>query len=295
MEKISVAQARQEAAIGKEVLLQGWVRTRRDSKGGFSFLEINDGSCQGNVQVVAEAKLANYESEIKKLGTGCAASPSRATVRASPAKGQATEIHAGQSHRPRLGRPEDLSDAEEGTSPSSSCAPSPICGRAPTPSAPSPGCATACAGRSTISSRNRAFSTSIRRSSPPATAKGPGRCSASPRSTRPSRRSTERRSRLQQGLLRQADLPDRQRPARSGDLRLRPGQGLHLRADLPGRELEHLAPPGRVLDGRAGNGLLRSARQHDPGRGVPQTHHPRRPGALRRGHAVLRGTHRKEA
>ena len=71
MEKITVAQSRLEDAIGKNVLVQGWVRTRRDSKGGFSFLEVNDGSCQANVQVLAEANLANYESEVKKLGTGC--------------------------------------------------------------------------------------------------------------------------------------------------------------------------------------------------------------------------------
>jgi asparaginyl-tRNA synthetase len=57
MEKITVAQARQESAIGKEVEVSGWVRTRRDSKGGFSFLELNDGSCFGNIQVVADGAL----------------------------------------------------------------------------------------------------------------------------------------------------------------------------------------------------------------------------------------------
>ena len=93
MEKITVALARQEGAIGKDVLLQGWIRTRRDSKEGFSFLEVNDGTCQGNVQVLAEAKLPNYESEIKKLGTGCAVSI-EGIVRASPAKGQPTEVLA---------------------------------------------------------------------------------------------------------------------------------------------------------------------------------------------------------
>ncbi|MBC7336265.1 MAG: asparagine--tRNA ligase, partial [Clostridia bacterium] len=61
-EKISVAQARRPEAIGKEVLLQGWVRTRRDSKGGFSFLELNDGSCLGNIQIIADNRLPNYES-----------------------------------------------------------------------------------------------------------------------------------------------------------------------------------------------------------------------------------------
>ena len=54
----SVADARRAEAIGREVVVQGWVRTRRDSKAGFSFLEINDGSCFGNVQVMAESRPA---------------------------------------------------------------------------------------------------------------------------------------------------------------------------------------------------------------------------------------------
>ncbi len=45
----------------------GWIRTRRDSKGGFSFLELNDGSCLANLQIVADANLANYESDVKRL------------------------------------------------------------------------------------------------------------------------------------------------------------------------------------------------------------------------------------
>ena len=44
MDKISVSDARKAEAVGKQVRLQGWVRTRRDSKGGFSFIELNDGS-----------------------------------------------------------------------------------------------------------------------------------------------------------------------------------------------------------------------------------------------------------
>ncbi len=62
MELMSVAQARLAVAVGKEVKLQGWVRTRRDSKGGFSFIELNDGSCLGNVQIVAEGSLPNYQT-----------------------------------------------------------------------------------------------------------------------------------------------------------------------------------------------------------------------------------------
>ena len=52
---------------GAAVCVRGWVRTRRDSKGGFSFIEVNDGSCMASLQVIAEAALPNYETEIKRL------------------------------------------------------------------------------------------------------------------------------------------------------------------------------------------------------------------------------------
>ncbi|MFL5340674.1 MAG: asparagine--tRNA ligase [Gemmataceae bacterium] len=93
MEKITVSAARQTDAVGKHVILRAWVRTRRDSKGGFSFIELNDGSCQGNVQVVAPGELANYDSVVKHLHTG-ASVVIEGQVKASPAKGQATEVHA---------------------------------------------------------------------------------------------------------------------------------------------------------------------------------------------------------
>jgi asparaginyl-tRNA synthetase len=93
MEKLSVLEARQAGAVGREARLQGWVRTRRDSKGGFSFIELNDGSCFGNLQVVADGSLANYEDEIKKLGAGCSVTV-EGLVKASPAKGQETEVQA---------------------------------------------------------------------------------------------------------------------------------------------------------------------------------------------------------
>ncbi len=95
MEKSSVAQARQEASIGKQACLQGWVRTRRDSKAGFSFIEINDGSSQGNIQIIADAELENYESEIKNLTAGCSIS-AIGELKASGGKGQSTELHASQ-------------------------------------------------------------------------------------------------------------------------------------------------------------------------------------------------------
>src|SRR5476649_1741923 len=51
------------------ILLQGWVRTRRDAK-TFSFLELNDGSCLKGIQVIADSSLPNYAAEIAKAHTG---------------------------------------------------------------------------------------------------------------------------------------------------------------------------------------------------------------------------------
>lgn len=79
--------------VGEEVVVQGWVRTRRDSKGGFSFVEVNDGSCLKGVQVIAEAALANYEADVKRMNTGASVSI-RGTVVPSPAAGQAVEVKA---------------------------------------------------------------------------------------------------------------------------------------------------------------------------------------------------------
>ena len=80
-------------AVGSTVTLAGWLRTRRDSKAGFSFLAINDGSCFNNVQVIADKSLNNYESEILSLTTGCSLAV-EGTLEASQGKGQAFGEHA---------------------------------------------------------------------------------------------------------------------------------------------------------------------------------------------------------
>jgi len=80
-------------APADSVLIKGWVRTRRDSK-GFSFLEINDGSCLKNIQVIADESLANYE-DIRKVTTGSAVVITGRLV-ASKGKGQAWEIQAAE-------------------------------------------------------------------------------------------------------------------------------------------------------------------------------------------------------
>jgi len=76
-----------------DVLIQGWIRTRRDSK-GFSFIEVNDGSCLKNMQVIADSSLDNYES-ITKLSTGSAVSIAGKLV-PSQGAGQKWEIQATQ-------------------------------------------------------------------------------------------------------------------------------------------------------------------------------------------------------
>lgn len=80
-------------AIGEKVTVAGWIRTRRDSKAGFSFLAVNDGSGFDNVQVIAPNTLNNYESEMLKLTTGCSVVVD-GTLKASEGKGQAYEINA---------------------------------------------------------------------------------------------------------------------------------------------------------------------------------------------------------
>src|SRR5438445_9136245 len=105
MEILTVSDVRKPETVGKQVRLRGWVRTRRDSKGGFSFIELNDGSCQGNVQVVAPGELPNYETEVKHLHTG-ASVVVEGEVKASPAKGQATEVHAARIERVGDAEPE---------------------------------------------------------------------------------------------------------------------------------------------------------------------------------------------
>jgi asparaginyl-tRNA synthetase len=81
------------AEVGSEVVVEGWVRTRRDSKAGLSFVNVHDGSCFDPIQVVAASALPEYESVVLHLGAGCAVRV-RGTVVASQGKGQSVEISA---------------------------------------------------------------------------------------------------------------------------------------------------------------------------------------------------------
>ncbi len=82
-----------QVPVGQEVEVRGWVRTRRDSKAGLSFVHLSDGSCFAPIQLVVPSTLPNYASEVQRLSAGCAII-GRGTVVASQGKGQSVEVQA---------------------------------------------------------------------------------------------------------------------------------------------------------------------------------------------------------
>ena len=93
MKRIKIKELLNNMQGEESVLVNGWVRTRRDSKGGFSFLEINDGSCQANIQAIVEHSLKGFTGVDKKITTGsCIAISGQLVV--SEGKGQKMEIQA---------------------------------------------------------------------------------------------------------------------------------------------------------------------------------------------------------
>src|SRR3954468_5249832 len=93
-EPVSVASALGgRVPVGSQVTVRGWVRTRRDSKAGISFIHLHDGSCFDPIQVVVPGDLPNFATEIVKLGAGCAIVVAGTLVQ-SQGKGQAVEVAA---------------------------------------------------------------------------------------------------------------------------------------------------------------------------------------------------------
>lgn len=78
-------------AVGSQITVRGWVRTRRDSKAGISFLAIYDGSCFDAIQGVVPNNLENYQNEVLKLTAGCSVEMTGEVVE-SPGAGQAFEL-----------------------------------------------------------------------------------------------------------------------------------------------------------------------------------------------------------
>ena len=83
----------EKIAPGTKIKIAGWIRTRRDSKAGFSFLTVSDGSCFETLQVVTPNTLPNYDSEILHLNAGCSIIADGELIK-SPAKGQIYELQA---------------------------------------------------------------------------------------------------------------------------------------------------------------------------------------------------------
>ncbi|OSN11750.1 asparagine--tRNA ligase [Lonsdalea iberica] len=88
---VDVLQGR--VAVDSEVTVRGWVRTRRDSKAGISFIAVYDGSCFDSLQAVVNNNLDNYQSDVLRLTTGCSVAVTGKVV-ASPGQGQSFELQA---------------------------------------------------------------------------------------------------------------------------------------------------------------------------------------------------------
>lgn len=84
-----------EMPVGETVCLKGWVRTRRDSKAGLSFVQLDDGSCFANLQIVAPSDLSNYSDVVQKLTSGCSIIATGELVE-SQGKGQRVELRASE-------------------------------------------------------------------------------------------------------------------------------------------------------------------------------------------------------
>ena len=253
---ILAGQAPQDAPV----TVKGWVRTRRDSKAGISFVHLSDGSAFHPLQVVAPNTLPNYADEILKLTAGCAVAAT-GTIVPSPAKGQPFEMQA--SAIEVIGWVDDPDTY-------------PISPKHHTmeylrevahlrPRTNVIGAATRV--RHTLAKAIHRFfddngffwvNTPIITSSD---AEGAGRCSVSRRSISPTCRARlQGRIDYAQRFLRPRGVPDGVGPAQRRGLLPRAHQGLHVRADVPRRELQHQPASGGILDDRAGNRLRRSFR-----------------------------------
>ena len=170
MQRTLIIDALNTEKAQSNITLCGWVRTRRDAK-GFSFVEINDGSCLANMQCIVDEGTEAYAA-LGEANTGAALAVS-GELTPSPGKGQKWEVRAKSVTVFGLADPASFPLQKKNF-----CAASPICARVPTntgrPSAfaPRPG------------ARCMTFSTGgvspgcTRPCSPVRTAKARARCSA---------------------------------------------------------------------------------------------------------------------
>ena len=94
MSTVTIGSAlRGDVEVGQHISVRGWIRSKRDSKAGISFLAIHDGSCFDAIQAVVPSDLENYEQEVLPITTGCAVIVTGELVE-SQGKGQSVEIQA---------------------------------------------------------------------------------------------------------------------------------------------------------------------------------------------------------
>ena len=104
MQYSSIKDILSKEPLNEKIEVRGWLRTRRDAK-DFSFLELNDGSCLANLQIIASVALTNYKDIIPNLHTGCSLKIC-GQLQESPAKGQRIEMHADEIELYGLSDPE---------------------------------------------------------------------------------------------------------------------------------------------------------------------------------------------
>ena len=176
MERTTIASvfADQERLGGQTVTVCGWARTIRDMK-GFGFVELNDGSCFKNLQIVLDANALDNYKEIAGQNVGASLIVTGTVVLTPPGQAasgdQGVLRRGGGSLRPRLPPAEEAPQRGVPAHHPAPAAPGPTC------SPPPSGCARWPPTPSTASSRTGASSMSRPPSSPPATARGPARCS----------------------------------------------------------------------------------------------------------------------
>lgn len=146
---------------GQTVDVRGWVRTKRESKGEFAFLEVNDGSCFGNLQLVVDGNVPDYASLMKEIGTG-ASIHAVGEVKESPGKGQRIEVHVRSLRVLGTADPATYPLQKKGHS-FEFLREKRTCGRGRTRSERWPACGMPSVSPSTSSTSRAAFSTSIRR------------------------------------------------------------------------------------------------------------------------------------
>src|SRR5215470_15516704 len=92
-QRMKVAAVLKGGPVGSEVDVRGWVRTKRESKQGFAFIELNDGSCLANLQIIVGDSVPGCAETLKRITTGASVAVI-GELKESPGQGQRVEVHA---------------------------------------------------------------------------------------------------------------------------------------------------------------------------------------------------------